>query len=242
MKYAASNSNSTALSQAGQSPWVNITQNAAKTACANLGAGYHLTTNVEWMTIAANAAKQTFNWSGGAVGSGTLVQGHSNNSPASVCASDVSDSKAWVGGSDCTGQTQGTMAFNQRRTAKLSNSEVIWDFAGNAWQWVDVINTNDKPTPASDTWQQFPTLSGTTTMPLAQLVPINAVQNWWTDSWNSAQSIGRFYSGYNGSGGALQRGGAVDSGTANAGLFSGRLSNAADYADGFGTFRCTWAP
>lgn len=73
--YPAANVGGVATSQANVARWttVNITQAQANAATAATGA--HLITEQEWMTIAANAAMQPANWSGGAVGSGTLPRG-----------------------------------------------------------------------------------------------------------------------------------------------------------------------
>ena len=56
-------------------PIVDINQAGAITACASLGAGYHLITNNEWMTVARNIEQQGGNWSTGIVGSGGLYRG-----------------------------------------------------------------------------------------------------------------------------------------------------------------------
>ena len=62
------------ISQAANTPWTEIDQRDAKTECASLGKGYHLITNDEWMTIAANIAAQASNWSG-SIGTSNLTGG-----------------------------------------------------------------------------------------------------------------------------------------------------------------------
>lgn len=242
MKYAASDVNNVATSDAGGAPWVNVTQSFAKNACQNLGAGYHLVTNSEWMTIAANAANRSDNWTGGAVGSGALVKGHSDSSPGSVCAPDSSDGKAWVHGGTCTGQLQGALGAEQRRTFSLSNAEILWDLSGNAWQWVDLSNATSKPTPANNSWQKFGDLTPTVDMTLAMLVPRNAAQSWWTDTWSTSEGVGWYRGGTNGSGGALRRGGNGVADANRSGLFTADLTVESEYADGFTSFRCAWHP
>jgi hypothetical protein len=242
MKYAASDVNNVATSQPGGIPWVNITQSAAKNACQNLGAGYHLLTNDEWMTIATNAAKEGENWTGGVLGSGALVRGHSDASPPEVCPPDANISNAWVQGGDCTRQSQGTLGLDQRRTFTLSNDEVIWDLSGNAWQWIDLNNVSAKPTPADNSWQKFGELSYSAEMSKTMLVPTNALKNWWTDTWSPSEGIGWYQGGSNGSGGALRRGGNGIADASRSGLFTANLSAAMEYSSAFTTFRCAWRP
>ena len=239
-KYAPSNVGNVATSQTGTTPWVSISQTTAKTQCASLGTGYHLITNPEWMTIAANIANTGSNWSGGSVGSGTLARGHSDNSPASACAADASDANGWVQ-TTCTGQTQGALAYIERRTRDLSNGNVVWDIGGNVWNWVDYYNLNDKPTPATAAWYEYNAITGSTTTPKSHLVPINSVQNWWTDSWNSSQAIGKIYPAANGAGGALLRGAGWVDGT-GAGPFAVILRDAPSYTATSIGFRCAWQP
>ena len=61
-------SNKVPVSQAGKYPIGNISQTQAIAACASMGAGYHLITNNQWMTIARNIEANPLNWSGGTVG------------------------------------------------------------------------------------------------------------------------------------------------------------------------------
>lgn len=232
--------NDVATAQAGLTPWVGISQDTARTRCMALGNGYHLMSNPEWMTIAANIANQTQNWSNNVIGSGTLVRGHSDENPNSACAADADDNKAWVEG-NCSGQTLGAQQFHQRRTHYLSNGNVIWDIGGNLLQWVDYNNPYDKPNPQS-AWLEFSALgNGSTTSPREHFVPRSSVQSWWNDSWNSSQAIGMIYPGPNGSGGALLRGnfwGAQSS----AGLFAAHMANSSAQTTGAVGFRCAYMP
>ena len=74
-QYAAVNVSGVATSQNTGNKWTAINQPAAATAAAAVDANTHLLTEDEWMTIATNAAAQPANWSGSAVGSGTLSTG-----------------------------------------------------------------------------------------------------------------------------------------------------------------------
>jgi len=60
-------------------PIAGITQSGAIAACQSMGAGYHLITNNEWMTIARNIEQQPDNWSTGITGSGFLYSGNNDD-------------------------------------------------------------------------------------------------------------------------------------------------------------------
>jgi hypothetical protein len=110
-----------ALSQATNTPWVNISQTDAISTSQAACDDCHLISEAEWMTVAANVLGVASNWSGGTVGSGFIYSGHSDNSPANSLAATTD------------GNTTGS---NQRRTLTLTNGEVIWDFPGNGvWEW-----------------------------------------------------------------------------------------------------------
>ena len=221
------------ISQVDNTPWVSIDQQDARTACGSLGKGFHLITNDEWMTIGANAAALGSNWDGGNVGTNGLARGHSDDSPNEACAADANDANSYVEGS-CTGSSTGT--FVQRRTHTLSNGAVIWDLAGNVREWTSYFNDEEKPTPLDVIWDEFTDLSGTTTMPLTDLIPQTAIDS----SWNSTKSIGGYYSGNDSSGGAMVRGG-HKSDDPNAGVFSIRLDADPTTVNTLWGFRCVVA-
>jgi len=84
-KYAASNVGGVATSKAAGPRWSPaVNQLGAKTNAEAITSGSHLLSESEWMTIATNAAAQPENWSGGAVGNGTLPIGSSTASYAGV--------------------------------------------------------------------------------------------------------------------------------------------------------------
>ena len=126
MKYAASKGKyGEAESKQGAMPWVMIDRKSAGKACEQNGADYHLLTNNEWMTIARDIEANDKNWSGGSVGNGTLSRGNSESRTRLPSGPDEdphfnTKQSDWI----------------HRRTHILSNSEVIWDMAGNVWQWV----------------------------------------------------------------------------------------------------------
>lgn len=161
------------------------TEVSAKAYCKNIGA--HLMTNSEWMSIANDAAANPANWCGrdgtncgnppGTAGK-ILANGHNDSTP----------SKALEAGAD-SDPTFGTLPNPQKRTLTLSNGEVIWDFAGNVWQWVDAqIARKDEPHSKSIgeggigwVWAEFQTVKYD-----RNLMPVNP-------NWNSSQGVGRIF-------------------------------------------------
>lgn len=153
MKYEAKNVGGVATSQPGDQPWVNISQNAARTAAEGACSGCSLITDVQWMTIAMNITSVASNWSGGSVGNGYIYRGHSDSNPASILAASSNDASAYEG----TGNSSSS-GTDQRRTLTLTNGEVIWDIAGNAWEWTNDTITSGKPGligESSSTWKDY---------------------------------------------------------------------------------------
>ena len=104
--------------------------------------GVDLPSEKHWMQAVGLAVNNGQNWTGGAVESGQLVTGHSDNQPANALAVVTPNN-----GYDSTGNTaEGSP--NQRRTMVLANgirardfdvplnySTVVWDLAGNVAEW-----------------------------------------------------------------------------------------------------------
>ena len=126
MQYEAKSVGGVATSQSGGTPWISITQPNAITACSNLGSGYHLITNQEWMLLANDIVGVANNWTSGIVGQGLLVRGNSDGSAA------------------LDGSAPGTIRTTNYRIHTLTNGSSIWDLAGNVWEW-----TNDTCQPGS---------------------------------------------------------------------------------------------
>ena len=125
------------ISTAEGPPWTYIDRTDAITKCQTMGTGYDLISNNEWQSIARNIELVESNWSTGIVGDGGLNQGHSDRIPLEALAASGDDNKACEG----TGQTCNSTTWNsQRRTHTLSNGEVIWDIAGNVFEWVKGFN------------------------------------------------------------------------------------------------------
>lgn len=178
MKYEAKNDGGgNAVSTATGTPYVLISQRTAQD--KSLAASGHLISEAEWMTIATNALWVASNWTTGTVGSGALFSGHNDNAPANALAADTNDANGYFGETN-TGGTQ-------RRTLTLSNGEVIWDFAGNVYEWTDAwIIGNEQPNDAVDgfAWHAFTAITKWKDLNYAN--PTNR-------GWNSAQGLGQIY-------------------------------------------------
>ena len=195
MKYAASQVGSTnvPISQAGSLPWVNITQTTAAADAPNVVGctGCHLITDAEFLTIAQNVLKVASNWSGGAVGSGYIYSGHNDDDPDAVLASDPSgqDTNGYYGETNKNG--------NQRRTLTLTNGQVIWDLAGNVYEWTSgqTLGTSaEQPGVIGNgwAWREWNSITN-----IGSLTPNSspvATGISGAASWNSSNGIGQIWS------------------------------------------------
>ena len=217
-----------AVSQAAGTPWVSINRNDTRAKCAALGTGYSLITNDQWQTIARNIEQVAENWENGTIGS-VLNRGHSDGDPYNALAASTDDNQA------CSGTNQsctGTSWNLQKRTHKLSNGEVIWDFAGNVWEWVydDYSSLEVNPTIGTSFYEYNDT-SVISAHNRKLFGPSNS-------TWTSAQGIGQIYGG---SAGAVLRGGAWANLTF-AGVFGTFLYRGLTYSDTGIGFRCSFVP
>ena len=92
---------------------------------------YHLIKNSEWQSIARNIEKNPLNWSKGKVGDGDINRGHNgtlSQHEFSILPASTDD--------DPNFGTLNNNLHKYKRTHTLSNGEVIWDFAGNALEFV----------------------------------------------------------------------------------------------------------
>ncbi len=129
--------NQTALSVPSGRPWL-ANRATASQACAALGVGYRLPTNAEWNAVALEVYNNEDNWTKGRVSKGgTLYTGFYSGWTEPIA---VTDEKNPYNG---TGKSDGI----ERRTFYLANGKVIWDFGGNAWEWVSdsIYGSSYKP-------------------------------------------------------------------------------------------------
>ena len=206
-KEAGTGPASSLTDDADESPWTSISQENAQAECSNLGSShYDLISNREWLTIAHSIESTPSNWSGNAVGSGMIPRGNSNGT--GVLA--ITDGLEQPVGS----------GWEQKRTHTLFNGSVIWDLAGNVWEWVDWdmeagLQLGPKTCTNSTNYVELTAISCTE----LEAISINYLP--LTTGLSSTHGIGKFSGGPNG--GAL-RGGDSGSGV-DAGIFMLDLYN-----------------
>jgi sulfatase modifying factor 1 len=113
------------VSVPGVKPWL-ANKATAQAACADIGGNYRLPTNAEWNATALEIYDNGLNWTGGAKLSGTLYTGYYSGWQEPIAVSNTNNPY------DGTGKTSGI----ERRTFVLASGKTIWDFGGNAWEWV----------------------------------------------------------------------------------------------------------
>lgn len=128
-------------------------------------------------------------WSGGVAGSGYIYSGHNDSSPSNAVAATSDDNDGYYG-------TGNTTPSNQRRTLLLTNGEVIWDFAGNVYEWTSgTIASSQQPGLTGESayawkewnngslqWNGFPTSSRPGSV--------------GATGYSTTQGIGQLYSNY----------------------------------------------
>jgi formylglycine-generating enzyme required for sulfatase activity len=231
MKYEAKTGSNVvaATTAAAGNPVVSINRDNARTSCRLIGPGYDLISNAQWQTIARNIARTASNWSTGTIASGELNRGHSDSDPNNSLAADASDVNACIG----TNQTcSDTVWDSQRRTHTLSNGEVIWDFAGNVWEWV--TDNNSAVAGADGYVSSLPTNDKRQRRYGADPATLCA-----TPGASPYCGMGHAWANY--SAGAVLRGGRWSNGI-GAGVFASGLTVSAAYTAADVGFRCAFQP
>lgn len=192
------------ISEVAGIPWINISQTDAITYSSNVAGctGCHLITEAEWMTIAQNVLNVPGNWSTGTVGSGYIFSGHNDTDPNNALTADVSDSNGYSGTNDFSGDagfTDTMVGNSQRRTLTLSNGEVIWDMAGNIFEWTSgKTNGTTAQQPgvngAGYTWREWTIIAINNPGSLSPNPSPGATGIAGASAWNSVNGIGRIYS------------------------------------------------
>lgn len=227
-KYEMKN-NTTLMSESSGQPYTGINKASALSACQSLGTGYDLITNNQWQTIARNIADQATNWSSGVAYSGELNTGHSDNVPANSLSANSDDNQACEG----TGQSCSSSIWDsQRRTHTLSNGNVIWDFAGNIYEFIKEDNNS-----AQGTDGYASTFNGNNSL------QDNFSNDTFCASPSSAPYCGFGWGRVNFNSGVILRGGYWTSGAGTApGIFASDLSfGPAGSSTALG-FRCVYQP
>lgn len=220
-QYEAKDVGGTATSQASGAPWVNINQANAILKASSACESCRLINEAEWLTIAHSVVNVNNNWSTGTVGSGFIYSGHTNANPDSALAASEDDSDGLYG---YTGGTGTLTSSNNRRTLTLSNGEIIWDFAGNVWEWTSsqVSGAGSRPGGEGGAWREWNAVSTIGTLPVNPFPSFNAPA---AASWTHSQGIGRLYSDSSDtSTSGFLRGGDWNSDGLNTGIFTLRLN------------------
>ena len=176
-------------SRASGTPWANISQTNATTEAQTICTNCHLITEAEWMTIAQNVLSVPSNWSTGAVGSGYIYSGHNDNVPANALEATTDDANGYYG----TGNSSASGA-NQRRTLTLTNGEVIWDLAGNVWDWTagTVQTPTVQPGGSGYALREWTAVTNSGTLPVNPSPAATGLTG--ASTWTSANGIGLIFS------------------------------------------------
>jgi formylglycine-generating enzyme required for sulfatase activity len=236
--YPVGSGGRTLVSSALGAPIAYINQGEAAAACTALGAKYHLITNNEWMTIARNAELVNSNWSLNTVGLGYLYAGHNDNVPPFALEASTNDANK-AAYTDLNGATEALTSAtntasgqsgttgNQVRTLTLSNGSVVWDLAGNVWEWTNNIHGSTIDTTGA--WVDWNHVN----------VAAGARALYGSNTYLSNQGSGQVYGGAIGSG--FLRGGAWPN-MSYAGAFALSLHYATSARDSPLGFRCSSDP
>lgn len=175
------------------------------------------------MTIARNIEKQATNWDSKIVGTGHIFRGN-------------------AGATDDYTYSFSKMDYGSNRDIKashtLSNSSVIWDFSGNAYEFVDWGKELTYTSPPkidksecnpANIWQELPILLACTG------ITIFDYQS-FTFSYDSSHGLGQVFLS---NGGFAIRGGSWSSGAENAGIYNLNLSSKG-IGNSFTGFRCVF--
>lgn len=224
MKYEAKGSVPVAslpVSRPAGSPWSQLSRDAARNACQNLGTEYDLISNSQWQTIARNIEQVSSNWIPDGGGDYCLSQGNS--------------------GGGC-GDYLGAIDYGGGRSTKsrhrLSNGHAIWDISGNLWEWVSDDNSfvyGSSPNYIS-LLTSIDGNEGPLGLPKHAFGPLGDYS-----SLVSSPYGGLGYASINAAGGAILRGGSYQS-YDQTGVFAVKLEKSPTYLwDQIG-FRCAYNP
>jgi hypothetical protein len=151
-----------------------------------------LITEAEYLTIAQNVISVGTNWYGGVVGTNYIYSGHNDGAPNNALVAGTDD----VNGGYYGETNQG----NQRRTLTLTNGQVIWDMAGNLWEWTNgVTNGTTAQQPGISgggwNWREWTAITTHGTLSPDPFPGTTGISS--ANGWNSSNGIGQIYSNAN---------------------------------------------
>jgi formylglycine-generating enzyme required for sulfatase activity len=188
------------------------------------------------MTAARSIEAHLLNWNSLEPGTGQINRGHTDSVPLQSLEASTNDNP-------CAGTQEesscSTSGFSQKRTHTLGNGQVIWDFSGNVWEWVDwTVPLADKAYYSADGdpksgWREWSLVD----------TRIGASDTMNTSTWQSAipgldssNAIGQYLAAPTDPGTAI-RGGFYED-TSDAGIYALSLGNPADNINAALGFRC----
>jgi formylglycine-generating enzyme required for sulfatase activity len=172
------------LVRASDPPWVSISYHDAKNVCAAFG--FKLITELQWLAIAHDAARQDCNWTGGRVGEGELFTGLRNENTWAPMPGD-----------------QDSEDPGERRWLTLSNGSRICDLNGNVYQWVfDDVQGDKEGIIAHDFAPDSPSITTAPYPSRTHGMGSYKVSDWSENAltrggyWRSGDRAGAFYLNY----------------------------------------------
>lgn len=175
-----------------------------------------LPSEVQWLQLVTIAINAGANWTGNAVNSGRLYQGHSDNEPFGVQAvTNLEEGYSDTGNSANSGTTQRrTLSIPNGTAARdfsvpLNYQTTVWDLAGNAAEWTRGLIAAKSTTSLSKARAGGDRFVNGLTPPLDYLgipisgtstIPLTLMPSWWkptvaTKVLGTASSVGLYLDG-----------------------------------------------